>query len=186
MPLDVTTLDKRFGPKVTALLTACQHRGIAMRPYAAVRDPFAQARLWRQSRSREEIAAAVQSLMAHGAPWLSQCLWVVGPQYGEPVTHALPGCSWHQWGEAVDCVWVVDGKAEWSTRRLIEGVNGYQVYAQAAAKLGLTAGGLWSSLKDWPHVQWRPAASPTKLYSLAHINRLMEERFGSLLERNRG
>ncbi|GAK49224.1 hypothetical protein U14_00443 [Candidatus Moduliflexus flocculans] len=54
----------------------------------------------------------------------------VGPQYGDPVTNALPGCSWHQWNEAVDLFWVIDGKAEWSSKKKImlqdgSSVNGY-------------------------------------------------------------
>lgn len=186
MPLDMTTLDQTVRRRVDDLLSLCAARGVTMRPYTALRDPYAQARLWRQSRSREEIAAAVQRLTAHGAPFLAECLWVVGPQYGDPVTNALPGLSWHQWGEAVDCFWLVAGQAEWSTRRLVQGINGYQVYAQAAGTVGLTAGGLWPRFKDWPHVQGRPAASPQDLYSLGEISRRMEQWFGDLRERNRG
>lgn len=94
------------------------------------------------------------------------------------MTNAPPGYSWHQWGEAVDSFWVVGGTAEWSSAKKIEGVNGYQVYAEEASNLGLDAGGLWKSLKDWPHVQLRPAGSPAKALSLAEINGEMKKRFG--------
>ena len=85
----------------------------------------------------------------------------------------MPGFSWHQWGEAVDAVWVIDGKAQWSTSKLAEGVNGYRVYAEEAKKLGLTAGGLWTSIKDWPHVQLRTVTNVNKVYTLEEINAKM-------------
>jgi hypothetical protein len=94
------------------------------------------------------------------------------------VTGALPGTGWHQWGEAVDCFWALDGRAEWSTSRLVDGVNGYRFYADKAKVLGLTAGGFWRTLKDWPHVQLRSAASPVAAgMTLAEIDGVMRERF---------
>src|SRR6185369_14731386 len=102
-----------------------------------------------------EIALKIASLRDQGAPFLAHCLESVGPQSGDPVTNAIPGLSWHQWGEAMDCVWIVDGAAEWSTTRKVNGVNGYRAYANEAVRLGLTAGGFFRSLKDWPHVQLR-------------------------------
>jgi peptidoglycan LD-endopeptidase CwlK len=94
------------------------------------------------------------------------------------VTNALPGLSWHQWGEALDCFWVVDGAAEWSTRRLVNGLNGYHVYADEAKRLELTAGGFFRSLKDWPHVQLDKAGSPLGRFSILEIDAEMKSRFG--------
>ena len=79
----------------------------------------------------------------------------------------------------MDCFWLVDGHAEWSTKKKINGLNGYQVYAQEADALGLTAGGLWSSFKDWPHVQLRAANSPLGVMTIVEIDQIMRERFGA-------
>jgi peptidoglycan LD-endopeptidase CwlK len=49
-----------------------------------------------------------------------------------------------------------------------------------AAGLGLTAEGLWKTLKDWPHVQLRSAASPLNVpYTLAEIDAAMKTQFGN-------
>jgi hypothetical protein len=177
MPVDTTQLTAAFGDKLAQLLTACRGEGVEMRPYFGIRTPFEQARLWRQSRTREEIGQKIAWLTARGAPFLAHCLESVGPQNGAHVTNAIPGFSWHQWGEAADCLWVVEGKAEWSTVKKAGGRNGYRVLAEQATALGLDAGGFWKSLKDWPHVQLRRAASPTAVYPVAEIDQAMQQRF---------
>jgi hypothetical protein len=149
-----------------------------MRPNAALRSPFEQAKLWRQSRTTEEIQSEIEELRAEGADFLADCLESVGPQNGKLVTNAIPGKSWHQWGEALDCFWVVNGKAEWSSVKKVNGLNGFQVYAEEGEGLGLTAGGHWSGLKDWPHLQLRSASSPMQVMSILEINAAMKERFG--------
>lgn len=178
MPIDVTVLVPDFRSKLNGLLQACKGNGVEMRPYFGIRPPFEQAKFWRQSRTREEIMAKIGWLRAQGAPFLAECLESVGPQNGPQVTNAIPGLSWHQWGEAVDCVWVVDGKSEWSTQKKVGGVNGYTVYADQASALGLDPGGRWKSLKDWPHVQMRKTSSPAKIYSIAEIDNQMKAKFG--------
>ncbi len=178
MAANLNDLVPEFRKKIERLLTNCSKRDVEMRPYFTLRTPFEQAKLWRQSRSREQIQAKITELKAAGADFLAYCIESVGPQNGPPVTNAPPGYSWHQWGEAVDSFWVVGGTAEWSSAKKIEGVNGYQVYAEEASNLGLDAGGLWKSLKDWPHVQLRPAGSPAKVLSLVEINSEMKKRFG--------
>jgi len=164
--------------KVGQLLLRCAARGFEMRPSAGLRDPFEQAKLWRQSRSSEEIRAKVQEFEAAGADFLAHCIDSVGPQHGDPVTDAPPGYSWHQWGEAVDCFWLLNGKAEWSTTKKVNGLNAYSVYVDEAEQLGLVAGGHWETLKDWPHVQLRTDASPAKTLSVSEVNTTMKSRFG--------
>lgn len=178
MATDLNQLTPEFRLKAGQLLQVCGEAGLPMRPFFTLRSPFEQARLWRQSRSREQIEAQLVTLRAKRAPFLAHCIESVGPQHGDPVTNALPGLSWHQWGEAVDCFWLLDGKAEWSATRKLAGNNGYQAYAAAARDLGLTPGGLWPRLKDWPHVQWRAEGSPLKQYGWTEIDAEMERRFG--------
>lgn len=179
LAISLENLDAAFREKVENLLETLNTIGVEMRPYFGVRTPQEQAVLWRQSRSREEIAAGIHRLEQGGANFLARVLNDVGAQHGPEVTNALPGLSWHQWGEAVDCFWAVNGKAEWSASKLIDGINGYRVYATRAKELGMDAGGFWSSLKDWPHIQFRTAGSPTSAgLTLAEIDSEMQQRFG--------
>ena len=178
MAADLEKLEPELKTKVLKLLERCQDRGIVMRPNNGLRDPFEQARLWRQSRSIEEIQAKIKELDAKGAHFLAECIRSVGPQHGGHVTNTPPGISWHQWGEALDCFWLVDGKAEWSTQKLVNGLNGYKVYADEAEVVGLTPGGHWKSFKDWPHVQLRKASNASSVMSLAEIDTTMKARFG--------
>ena len=175
----ITDLVPEFQVKVLKLVENCKKRGIEMRPYCSIRSPQVQGKLWRQSRTREEVAAKITYFETKGFHFLAKCIKDWGPLSGPKVTGAMPGFSWHQWGEAVDAVWVIDGKAQWSTSKLAEGVNGYRVYAEEAKKLGLTAGGLWTSIKDWPHVQLRTVTNVNKVYTLEEINAKMGNKFGS-------
>lgn len=178
MAADLQALVPEFREKVEQLIDNCLRQDIAMRPYFAVRTPFEQAKLWRQSRTREEIDDKISSLLAAGCDFLAHCIESVGPQHGAHVTNAPPGLSWHQWAESVDCMWVVGRAAEWSTTRKVAGVNGYRLYAEEARKLNLFAGGLWKTFKDWPHVQLRAAGSPDKVMALKDIDAEMRSRFG--------
>ncbi|MCP4565247.1 MAG: M15 family metallopeptidase [Bosea sp.] len=179
MAISLDSLDEAFRVKVEALLESCLKDGVVMRPYFGLRKPEEQARLWRQSRAIEEIQAAEQRLRQSGAPFLADVLVSVGPQHGPHVTNALPGLSWHQWGEAVDCFWALNGQAEWSPTKIVDGINGYRFYANRAKNMGLEAGGLWPSFKDWPHVQLRAAGSPVSAgMSMAEIDTQMKQRFG--------
>ncbi len=178
MAANLNELIPEFRQKVEHLLEKCRQRGIEMRPYFTLRTPFEQAKLWRQSRAKEEIQKQIEDFKKAGADFLAFCLESVGPQQGDHVTDALPGFSWHQWGEAVDCFWVVDGIAEWSSMKKVGGVNGYRIYAEEAVTLELEAGGLWKSLKDWPHVQLRSVSHAGKIFSLKQINNEMQKRFG--------
>ena len=179
MAANMSDLVPDFRRKAEQLLKRCRQRGVEMRPYFTLRTPFEQAKLWRQSRSIEEIREKVAEFRDGGANFLAYCLESVGPQHGAHVTNAPPGFSWHQWREAVDCFWVVDRKTEWSTIKRVDGLNGYRVYAEEAANLGLSAGGLWTSFKDWPHVQFRSASNPGKIFGLNEIDEKMKKLFGN-------
>lgn len=171
-------LDPQFGARLETVIGDLRDDGIEMRVTAGLRTPEAQARLWRQSRSREEIRAAVAHLKQAGAYFLAEVLERVGPCHGPPVTKALPGLSWHQWGEAADCLWIVDGVAEWSLTRIVARDNGYLALARTAEAAGLEAGGTWTRFPDWPHVQKRKQASPLSAgLSLKEIDAAMQARF---------
>jgi peptidoglycan LD-endopeptidase CwlK len=178
MPISLNGLDAEFRAKLDQLIAACVGDGIEMIPYFGIRTTFDQGKLWRQSRSVAEVAAKISDLRARGAPFLAHCIDSVGSQHGPHVTNAIPGLSWHQWGEAMDCYWLRNGKAEWDTS--VGGTrNGYRVYADLAAKAGLFPGGHWQTFKDWPHVQKRKTASPRDSgMTLTAIDAEMLVRFG--------
>jgi len=155
-----------------------------MTPYYTIRTPHQQAKLWRQSRTAAEIQDRIQWLRNHGAPYLASVIDEVGPQFGKKVTNAIPGLSWHQWGEAVDCFWNLDERAEWSARKKVilpdgRQLNGYKTYAEESVKCGLTAGGLWANFKDWPHVQFRNQAI-SRFYTIQEIDQHMQDSFAHL------
>lgn len=183
MSRDIEALEDGFRGQIQELLAQCSALGIEMRPFHTLRDPFEQARLWRQSRSTSEILAKLKQLRRNGAPFLAHVIESVGPQHGAPVTNAIPGLSWHQWGEAIDCYWLLRNRAEWSANKqatLSDGrkLNGYRLYAELAVGSSLTAGGHWRRLKDWPHVQ-RRSAEVEDYYTLPEIDAAMQARFGT-------
>lgn len=152
-----------------------KHHGIKIVPAQMARDPWKQARLWRQSRTTAEVEQACRSLSYRGMPWLSHVLESVGPQKTGPwLTSALPGLGWHQWGEAVDYfVLNPDGSADWNGDH-----RGYLVLAEEAARLGLTAGYFWHR-RDPGHVQMYRQEIP-QIHSGPEIDSLMKQRWAHL------
>jgi peptidoglycan LD-endopeptidase CwlK len=171
---DLTLLVPAFGAKVTQLLSNCAAKGVVMKPFFTMRGPEVQAKLWCQSRTVAQVAAESARLTAEGAPWLAAMLKPELAARGAEVTKALPGSSWHQWGEAVDCfVQGSNGQAVWNA-----GDAGYRIYANEALALHLDAGFKWTRFKDAPHVQLRKAGSPLSLgMTWAQIETEMKARF---------
>jgi hypothetical protein len=136
--------------------------GLKFYPYFGNRDPVTQAKLWRQSRSQGQVAAMLDSLRAQGCDFIANCLTAAGPQDGKPVTNALPGQSWHQWGEAIDC-YLVDaaGNPDW---------NNDAAYAEFG-RVGDAAGLRWGGhFHDNDHWQFRRTEPDQAFGSLKGIN----------------
>lgn len=146
---DVGTLTSAMGAKVADLLAACAKKNLKVVPYSCRRGPATQARLWCRSRTLEEVSVRRQLMFGAGAPTLASLLKDEWASLGRWSTNALPGQSWHQWGEACDCYIDVGGKAIWVSSQ-------YDlVYGAIAKALGLTSGALWLKNKDPGHVQLR-------------------------------
>lgn len=176
--VDLNGLDEVFKTKLLKLLDACHERGLTMTPVCGVRTPMQQAALWRQSRSRKQVENAADMLRNQGAPYLADCLIKVGPQngtLGAHVTKALPGQSWHQYKQACDMAWLVDGKINWSLTELVNGQNGYKAMCQLADDFGLySAGANWGW--DFPHIQLSSESTPMKHYgSMANVDKVMKK-----------
>ena len=103
MSRDLNDLTNEMRTHVDNLLEECRAQGYEMRPYFTLRTAQEQAQLWRQSRTNKEITQKIQELQSNGAPFLADVIQRVGDQNGPKVTNAIPGLSWHQWGEAMDC-----------------------------------------------------------------------------------
>jgi hypothetical protein len=171
-------LDDGFASKVEELLEACRKRGQPMRVFYSVRHPLTQAKLYRQSRPWSRIERAIEALQAAGAPFAAECLIEAGPQSGRWATNAVPGNSWHQFGEAVDAGAWIDGEISWDTQPGAAGGPGdafYRGWSSRANDLGLTA--LGPSLGDWVHVQAQVAGAPERLFSWPEIDSRLRERF---------
>lgn len=160
-------LDTEFAAKLELVLDECLEKGYKMVPYDGIRPPVIQGGYWRRSRSASVVQNKISELQAAGAFFLASAIDDAGPQNGDWATNAIPGYSWHQWGEAVDCYWENNGKAEW------EDLEGYRVYASVAEDNGLVSLG---SIGDWVHVQKR-SGSIGNTYTLAEINTEMKARF---------
>jgi peptidoglycan L-alanyl-D-glutamate endopeptidase CwlK len=151
---NLALLVPEFRTKVEQLLANCQQLGVKMVAYTTRIGPAWEAELYCHSRKWAEVQVKAAEMKAAGAPKLAALL---KPEFCKAAawkSNALPGRSWHAWGEAVDCfVEGPHGTALWSGL-------GYEVYAKEAEKLGLTAGHRWR-VKDSVHVQLRVAGGVT-------------------------
>lgn len=166
-------LDPAFARALAELVKDCASAGVVMHPFFGVRDPITQGKLWRQSRLTSEVNREIAKLRAEGAPFLAKCIEKAGPATGNWATNAVPGLSWHQWGLAMDCVWLRHGKGCFDSA--IEGANnGYRIYAAKASAHGLTS---LSTIGDWDHVQLPSESSPLHRYTLQQIDAAMAAKF---------
>ncbi len=175
MSKDIKDLDLVFGAKVAELLEECTRYGVTMVPFCTLRTVEEQAKLWRQSRSYNEIHRAINMLLERKADYLAKVLHDVGPQYGRHVTNALPGCSWHQWGIATDAFALHIVGSE-STAIWDGAAYQYKIYANVATKLGLTAGYNWH-MRDSCHIQ-AYSSEVIQTYDYEQINEVMFSRYG--------
>ena len=172
MSRSLSLLDNAFKQKVQIVLGKVNSEATdyELRVFYTLRTPQEQARLWRQSRSIEQVREAVRMLKRSGANYLADVMVAVGPQNGRWATNALPGHSWHQWGLAVDCFVAAGGRAVWSANHI-----GYRRYAEIARDQGLEAGGFWPR-KDAVHVQMNSERVSYR-YDWAEVDRQMKARF---------
>ena len=182
MSIDHTIgLDPDFLAIVQAVIADLAQQGYDFRVIQGVRSPADQAKLYRQSRSADQVAAAIADLIDKGAPWLASVLDGVGPQPdpNDPngstawATNALPGAGWHQWGSAAD-LGLFDGTGAY--------IGDSPLYKSALAATavahGLTAGALWKHPDD-DHIQMRPEGGATDVYSWPEIDAAMKAKFAT-------
>ena len=146
--------------KARLVQQACEEAaGFDLLIYCTLRPLEEQARLWRQSRSRQDIDLKQQKMRSLGYDLLADIIESVGPQYGGHVTNAAPGESWHNFGEAFDAVPLLGGKPAWN---YLKAKTYWDAYGEAVRQTGLSWAGDWTSLREYPHAQLGQGGNPLK------------------------
>jgi len=157
--------DLEFGlrSRVRAMVRDLEEEGITLLIYCTFRSPEEQARLYRQSRSRDEIDVKVRKLEDRGFKFFADILVGVGPQkgfLGRHVTFAGPGESFHQYRLAADGVPIIEGKCGWS-KTIYK--KQWEAYGKAARKHRFFWAGDWKGFQEFPHIQSMPSGNPLKI-----------------------
>lgn len=103
---DIGTLEPKFGQYAVDFIDSCKQHNFPIKLYCFFRPLQEQARLFRQSRTLEEIKTRAVTLRGiWNRPDLADILMNVGPvngKLGHHVTFAAPGQSLHNYGLAFD------------------------------------------------------------------------------------
>jgi peptidoglycan L-alanyl-D-glutamate endopeptidase CwlK len=161
MSASLDDLKQDFRTKVDTALGQLAAEGLVFRPYFTLRDPVVQAKLWRQSRSAAVVAQQIQQLRDQGCDFIVACFAKAGPASGPWATNALPGQSWHQYGEAVDCfLQDATGHPLWESPK-------YGRFGQVGDANGMWWGGHFGDNDHWQNRRQEP---PAVFGSLKQIN----------------
>lgn len=148
-----------FNIKLFELQRICAQQDLDIQIYCVLRSCEEQAKVFRETRSKQEIKQKMQSYKDRDLEFLSDVLDSVGPQHspaGSPhKTKAGPGESWHQYLLAADSVPISNGKAIWHDQ-----APEWEIYGAVANYLDLHWGGDWEGFKDLPHVQAVHTSNP--------------------------
>lgn len=164
---DLNDLIPEFRIKVEKMIANIAERGITVIPYSTVRSPLVQAENYVKGRTDAQLRAIIENLRNLGCENLRTVMQYAFMKRAKTsarlkiVTNALPGQSWHMWGEAVDCY--VENpenkkKPDW------EHPTGYKIMQEEAEALGLTSGGSFKRLVEPVHTQFRPGSPPSSWY----------------------
>lgn len=169
MAANFESLSPQFLEKLYKFIDACSAEDIPLdfdQGFISIKD---QAMAWRQSRSDSEIDAKIAVLRGE-APFLAHLLSITTSKLGPHVTDDLPGCSWHNWGEAY--TFHIVGQMGGA---LDSAHPAHKKIAEIAKEAGLVSG--YSFKPKQPRLlQLSNAKSPLERYSLKEIDKIMEER----------
>ena len=169
MMRQLNVLDPKFREKLELVLKRTKDKGYVLVPYYTRRSLQTQAKLWRQSRTWQEIKRKIDYFRDNNCNYLADILKSVGPQMGRWATNAPPGFSWHQYDLAADCFIMENNKAIWDDKH-----KGYLMYYRMCEEAGIYSG---YDFGDINHCQDR-LGSVLDYYSLEEIDRMMQEKFG--------
>jgi peptidoglycan L-alanyl-D-glutamate endopeptidase CwlK len=172
MSSDKDDLIPEFRTKVDSALAALANEGLRFKPYFTLRDPVVQAQLWRQSRSTEEVNQQIQELKDARCDFMIACFDKAGPSSGPWRTNAIPGLSWHQYGEAVDCFLEdAQGSPIWESKN-------YGRFGQVGDAHGMWWGGHFGDSDHWQNRRIEP---PAAFGTLKQINDALEFKWQALV-----
>lgn len=158
--------------KASRVKRMCKEAGFDLLIYCTLRTLEEQARLFRQSRTWEEITSKIAKFDARGLHFLSKIIMDVGPCYGRHTTNAAPGESWHSYGKAWDAVPVIGGKLAWVYGHSI---TEWDIYGKYIREVGMSWAGNWSRFIEYPHAQLGEGSNPLKLYRPDNIHGMLVE-----------
>lgn len=181
MSRNIDDLRREFRGQARAVIGNTKDAGFQMVPYFTLRTPWEQAILWRMTRGSAEISNMLIDLRGKEAFYIGNVIEAVGPQYPGPgitghVTHAVPGQSWHNWGEGLDCYLKIKGEVIWDNDH-----EGYAAYGTAAEDLGLTWGGMWNRPNDPGHIQAPPMKPSEYFEDITELSGSLERKYGGQL-----
>lgn len=146
--------------KAELIQQAClEAGGFDLLIYCTLRPLEEQARLYRQSRSRQTIDAKMQKLRSLGLSVIADIIENVGPCYGKHVTNAGPGESWHNYGQAFDAVPLIGGKPAWN---YMEAKVYWDAYGEAVRQAKMIWAGDWINFREYPHAQLKRGGNPLR------------------------
>jgi len=161
-------------------LKLCAEGGVDLMIYCTLRSLEEQAVLYRQSRTRTQIAYKMQKMHDRGFGFLADIIERVGPRNGPKRTNAAPGESFHNYGRAFDAAPVYNGKLIWLTAddKLTPDVDEgrlWAVYGNAAEASGLEWAGRWTGFREYAHSQIGHGSNPLKEYKPEFIKSMLKE-----------
>jgi peptidoglycan LD-endopeptidase CwlK len=155
---DLNDLQPAVKEMAELLLDRCQQEDLDILIYCTLRTFEEQAKLYRQSRSLDQIKKKAEELRTKWErPDLADLLMDVGPQFGAKVTFAGPGQSMHNYGLAFDSVPMRNGKAVWGSKRQADR-DLWLKYGALGVEVGLEWAGNWTKFIEFPHMQQPGAA----------------------------
>lgn len=149
MSRNILDLTPAMQARTNDLLRMADADGLDLLLTCTLRSPQEQARLFCQSRLKETIEAKARELdVIYGRKDYAKLLRDTGMVVGPKVTNAGPGQSLHQYGLAIDCVVMVDGKPDWDAHH-----DAWQRYGELCKEAGLEWAGTWKRFREYPHSQ---------------------------------
>lgn len=103
MSIDFSKLKSEFVYKFEDVLKEMRDSGYKVDVVSGFRSLEEQAKIWRKGRSTAEIERKIEELKKIDCAYLARLIADAGRQPGKMiVTYAIPGLSYHNWGEAID------------------------------------------------------------------------------------